>query len=83
MPHRPRKPIDQDDPITSIDWVDRGLAECLSLVESVLDHPHFDDESLTLQHSRAPSAKRFAQSHHPRWQDVDLIITATLEGHTV
>lgn len=55
----------------------------MSLVESVLDRPHFDDESLPLQHSQATSAKRFTRSHRPRWQDVDLIVTATPEGRTV
>jgi hypothetical protein len=36
-PHRARNSIDEDDLITSIDWVDQGLADCLSLAKSVLD----------------------------------------------
>ena len=36
-PRQPRKSIDEDDLIASIDRVDKGLVDCLSLVESVLD----------------------------------------------
>ena len=82
-PHRPRKPIDQDDLITSIDRVDKSLVECLSLVESVLDRSAYDDEFPPLQHFRAVGPKRSARSRRSRWQDADLIIMATPKGRTV
>jgi hypothetical protein len=83
IPHRLRKPIAQDDLIASIDQVEKSLAECLSLVESVLDRPPSDDKFPLLQHSQVVGVKRPTRSRRPRWPYADLIITATPEGHMV
>jgi hypothetical protein len=69
--------------ISSIDRVDEKLAECLSLIESVLDQSPCDDEFPPLQHFQVVCPKRSARSCHPRWQDVDLTITVTPQGRTV
>jgi hypothetical protein len=45
MPCWQRKPIQQDDLISSIDQVDKKLADYLSLVESVMDRTPHNDES--------------------------------------
>jgi hypothetical protein len=78
-----RKLVTQDDLIASIDRVDKGLAECFSLVESVLDQPAYDDKFPSLQHFQAVSAKRSAHSRRQKWQDADLTITVTPEGRIV
>jgi hypothetical protein len=84
MPRRRvRKSIDNNDLIVYIDRVTNDLAECLSLTESILDRPAMSDEVPALQDRRATTTERSARPHRLRWQDSDLVITATPEGHTV
>jgi hypothetical protein len=78
-----RRSIDNDDLITSIDWVTNGLADCLSLTESILDRSTVSDELPTLQDRRASMTERSARPRRSGCQDSDLVITATPEGHTV
>jgi hypothetical protein len=79
-PRQARRSIDQDDLIASIDWVNKGLAECLSLTESVLDQSTKGGKTPALQGHCAANAEYLAHARHPRWQDVDLVIMATPEG---
>ena len=78
-----RRSISNDDLIASIDRVTDRLAECQLLVDSVLDQSRASDEVPALQGHHATNAEHPARARCPRWQDEDLVITITLEGHTV
>ena len=77
-----RRSIDNDDMITSIDWVINRLAECRLLVDSVLDRSTTSNEFPALQDHQAAATKRPARPHRLRQPDSDLVIMATLEGRT-
>ena len=84
MPHRwVRRSINNDNLIEAIDWVMDRLAECQLPVDSVLDQSRASDEPPALQDHHATNAERPAHARCPRWQDEDLVITATPEGRTV
>lgn len=83
VPHQARKSVDEDDLVTSIDLVGQGLADCLSLVELILDLSAKSDESPALQHHCTATVEHHARSYHPRWLDEDLVITATSDGRAV
>ena len=68
--------------IASIDQVTEHLVECQLLMDLVLDQSRASDEVLALQGHHATNAEHPARACHPRWQDEDLVIMATLEGHT-
>ena len=78
-----RRSIINDDLIASIDWVTDCLAECQLLVDSVLDQSRASNEVPALQGHHATNAEHPTRARRSRWQDEDLVITATLEGHTV
>ena len=78
-----RRSIDQDDLIASIDRVTNGLAKCLSLAASVLNQSTNRDVTPALQDHHATNAEHPTHAHHLRWQDEDLVITTTLDGHIV
>jgi len=80
VPRRAGRSIDQDDLIASIDRVTDTLAECLSLVNSVLDRSTISGQASALQSHHAAVAERSARARLLRWQDSDLVITAALEG---
>ena len=46
-----------DDLIASIDWFTNGLAECLSLTESILDRSTTSDEFPALQDHHAAATE--------------------------
>ena len=84
MPHHwVRRSINNDDLIEAIDRVTDRLAKCQLLVDSVLDRSRLSGEPSALQGHHATNAERPTRARHPRWQDEDLVITATLEGRTV
>ena len=84
MPHRwVRRSITNNDLIEAIDRVMNRLAECQLLVDSVLDRSRASDEPPALQGHHATNTERPAHARRSRWQDEDLVITATLEGRTV
>ena len=78
-----RRSISIDNLIASIDQVINRLAECQLLVDSILDQSRASDEVPALQGHHATNAEHPARARRLRWQDEDLVITATLEGHTV
>ena len=78
-----RRSISNDDLIASIDRVTDHLAECQLLMDSVLDQSRASDEVPALQGHHATNAEHPARAYHSRWQDEDLVITATPEGRTV
>ena len=78
-----RRSIDNDDLIASIDHVTDRLAECQLLVDSVLDWYTMSNEVPAPQDCRATTTERSARPRRLGWQDSDLVITVTLEGHTV
>ena len=78
-----RRSINNNDLIEAIDWVMDRLAECQLPVDSVLDQSRASDEPPALQDHHATNAERPAHARCPRWQDEDLVITATLEGRTI
>jgi hypothetical protein len=76
------RPINNDDLIESIDWVSNGLAKILSLMESILDRPTTGDEFPMLQDHQVTAFERPAWTHRQKQPDLDLVIMATLGGHT-
>jgi hypothetical protein len=80
---RVRRSIDNNDLITSIDQVTNDLAECLSLMKSILYRFAMSDEVPALQDRHATMTERSARPHRLRWQDLDLVIMTTLEGRMV
>ena len=52
-------------------------------MDSVLDQSRASDEIPALQGHHATNAEHAARAHRLRWQDEDLVITATPEGRTV
>ena len=78
-----RRSINNDDLIASIDRVIDRLAECQLLVDSVLDQSRASDEVPALHGHHATNAEYLAHACRLRWQDEDLVITATPEGRTV
>ena len=82
-PHRRvRRSISSDDPIACIDRVTDRLAECQLLVDLVLDRSRVGDNFPTLQDHQAIVTERPARPHRLRRPDSNLVIMATLEGHT-
>ena len=66
-PHRwVRKSIDNDDLIAPIDRVTNGLAERLSLTESILDRSTASDEVPALQDRQTAMTEQPTRPHRPR-----------------
>ena len=78
-----RRSISNDDLIASTDRVTDRLAECQLLVDSVLDQSRASNEVPALQGHHATNAEHPAHARRLRWQDEDLVITATPKGRTV
>jgi hypothetical protein len=71
--------LDNSDLIESIDWVTTGLAEALTLVESIRDQSAEDGHGPIHHHQ----TERPARASHQRHLDSDLVITVAPEGRTV
>ena len=78
-----KRSINNNNLIEAIDRVMDRLMECQLLIDLVLDRSRASDEPPALQGHHATNAEHPARACHPRWQDEDLVITTTLEGHTV
>jgi hypothetical protein len=68
--------LDNSDLVESIDWVTTGLAETLTLVESIRDQSTEDSYGPINHHQ----TERPARAGHQRRLDSDLVITATPRG---
>ena len=78
-----RRSISNDDLIASIYWVIDHLAECQLLVDSVLDQSRVSNEVPALQGHHFANDEHPTRARRPRWQEEDLVITATLDGRIV
>ena len=77
LPRYKGRQIDNTDLLDSIDWVSTKLAETLALVDSIQNQP---TEQVTTTHNRST---RPARASRPARLGTDLMVTSTLEGHSV
>jgi hypothetical protein len=69
--------IDNTDLIEAIDQVGHKLSQTLILVDSIQNQ---STEQVQLHHNRST---RLVRTRRPTWLDIDLVVTATPQGHTV
>jgi hypothetical protein len=81
--HWATRSINNDDLITSMDWVTNCLTECQFLVDSVLHQSRMGDKLPALQDRQPVEIEQPTRTHRARRSNYDLVITATLEGRTV
>jgi hypothetical protein len=79
LPRYQGRRLDNSDLIESIDWVTAGLAETLTLVESIRDQSTKDGYGPICHHWTEKPAWAGCQRH----LDSDLVITVTSEGQIV
>ena len=75
LPRYPRKQINNDDLIASIDQVNQKLSNCLSIAESTLVQPADNEEFSPRPHHRTTCSDHSIHSHHRRRSEEPLDIT--------